>query len=193
MSDWVVRDLLAEDEPCVVSMWLKSYARTREVSERFPLAATEGHADQIRYWKTYQPIVVGILRASQVRVACDPARAEYEPGKPAVIWAWSCVSDDAVHWIGVKHNVIQSGVGRDIVGALLGDRLERPQRMTFLLRDLARLEGTPREWTHDRAWLKGLLAIAQHRLARDHVFNAAAAHILDTRREEWLPNTERAA
>lgn len=194
MSDWTVRPYVAEDEGCVVSMWLKSYAHAREVAETgLARASEDGHPDEIRFWKIHQPIVMGLLGESEVLVACDPERSTYEPGAPAVIWAWACVSGDTVHWVAVKRSAAKAGLGEDLVRALLGDRLEREQRTTFEMPDLARLRLIPKAWKRDRGWLSALRSLSTRMLDRDRLFGAVGAHVLDQRREEWRLSSERAA
>jgi hypothetical protein len=194
VTDWIVRPYEAEDEGCVVSMWLKSFANAREhETTKYPNAAKDGHSDQVRFWRIHQPIVTGILGASTITVACDPARAEHKPGEPAVIWAWACVSEDTVHWVGVKRNAVQAGIGPDLVRALLGDRLDRPQATTFELVDLYRLKMIPAHWFRDRGFLSSLRSLSTRMLDRDETYARAGAHVLNHRREEWRQSSERAA
>lgn len=194
VNEWVVRPYEADDESCVVSMWLKAYARSREVVDTGLAKAGElGHRDQIRFWKIHQPIVMGILAESQVLVACDPSRVHAEPGQPAVIWAWACISGDTVHWVGVKRSAVDAGLGEDLVKALLGDRLEREQQTTFEMTDLSRLRMIPKAWKRDRGWLSALRSLSTRMLDKDRLFGAVGAHVLDQRREEWRISTERAA
>ncbi len=184
-GDWVIRDAVAEDEACCASMWLKSYAHSQGVRETgLENAGVDGHSDEIRYWKVHQPIVTSLLRSCTVRVACDPERSEYGP-LPAVIWAWACVSDGAVHWVGVKRNVARAGLGEDLVRDLLGDRLESQQRTTFELVDMRKLGMVPQAWRHDRGWLSALRALSSRMLDHDPLCAAVGAHVLDVRRREW--------
>jgi hypothetical protein len=175
-------------------MWLKSYAHAKDVyGAGYKKAGESGHADQIRYWRVHQPIVMGLIANSTIFVACDPARATNEPGRPAVIWAWACVTDDVVHWVGVKRNAVEAGIGPDLVRALLGDRLTTTQATTFELTDLYRLKMIPEQWVRDRGWLSALRSASIRMLDRDGLFTSVATHVLDTRREEWRQSTERAA
>lgn len=193
MSDWVIRPYLPQDEACTVSMWLKAYAHAREVKETgLEKASEDGHPDEIRYWKIHQPIVMGILGESEIVVACDPERASYDQG-PSVIWAWACISGETVHWVGVKRNVTQAGLGADIVRDLLGDRMEREQRTTFEMVDMSRLRLIPKQWRRDRGWLSALRSLSTRVLDRDRLFASVGAHVLDQRREEWRQSSERAA
>jgi hypothetical protein len=194
VSDWIVRPYEAEDEACVVSMWLKSYAHAREVTETgLASASVDGHPDEIRFWKVHQPIVMGLLAESEILVACDPDRVHAEPGKPAVIWAWACLSGDTVHWVAVKRTAVKAGLGEDLVKALLGDRLEREQRTTFEMVDMARMRLIPKGWKRDRGWLSALRSLSTRMLDRDRLFAAVGGHVLDQRREEWRQSSERAA
>jgi len=173
-------------------MWLKGYAKAREVHETgLENAAELGHRDQIRFWKIHQPIVMGILAESQVIVACDPSRATYETGQPAVIWAWACLSGDVVHWVAVKRTAAEAGFGAELVRDLLGDRLGREQRTTFEMVDMARLRLIPKAWKRDRGWLSALRSLSTRMLDRDRHFGAVGAHVLDQRREEWRVSSER--
>jgi hypothetical protein len=193
-SGAIVRAYQAEDESCVVSMWLKSYAHSREVQETgLQSASVDGHPDEIRFWKIHQPIVMGLLAESTILVACDPERATYEPGKPAVIWAWACVSGDTIHWVAVKRNAVKADLGPDLVRDLLGDRLEREQRTTFEMTDMSRMRLIPKGWKRDRGWLSALRSLSTRMLDRDRLFAAVGGHVLDMRRQEWRQSSERAA
>lgn len=190
---WVIRPFEADDENCCVSMWLKSYAHAREVSDAgFRKASVDGSDDELRYWSTHQPIVSALLGSSEVRVACDPARvATGDDGGPSVIWAWACVGPDSVHWVGVKRSVVRAGLGEDIVHNLLGDRIDREQTVTFELTDLKRIGLHPEKWRRDRGWLSGLRELSSRVLDGDRAYSALAAHLLDPRREAWRPGVAR--
>lgn len=193
-ADWVVRPYEAADENCVVSMWLKSYAHAREVIETgLRHAAEDGHAEEIRFWKIHQPIVMGLLERASLVVACDPSRSTYEGGRPAVIWAWACVSGETVHWVAVKRSAIQAGLGPDLVRAVLGDRLDKPQSTTFELTDLRRLQMVPKTWLRDRGWLSAMRSLSTRMLDKDSLFASVGRHVLDAKRGEWRQNSERAA
>lgn len=179
---------MPEDEPCLVSMWMKAFAHAREVDEAgFSGASVDGSPAEIQYWKTHQPIVESLVRACEVRVLCDPERSTYEPGSPAVIWGWSCTSDDTVHWVAIKRSAVKAGLGEDIARALLGDRLEREQRTTFELVDLSRLKMIPAAWKFDRQWLRSLRSLSRQMMRRDPLYAVVAEHLLDGQRAEWQP------
>lgn len=180
-APWVVRQYVPEDEDCVVSTWLKGFARSRAIR------SDDLAADEIRYWKVYQPIVVALLARSEVRVLCDPDRVEHKPDAPAVIWAWSATSADDVHWVMVKRSAGAAGLARDMVRDLLGDRLERHQRATFELVDLEKHKLAPACWTYDNQWLYDLQCVSTRLVDRDALFAVVASHIVDTRRIEWQP------
>ena len=192
-ADWTIRPSVPDDEGCLVSTWLKGYSRSDEVMERFPGACQDGSQDHVRYWRVYQPIVEALVRQSDVRVVCDPERATYEPDSPAVIWAWACMSPDAVHWVCVKRSAAKAGLAADIVKDLLGDRLEREQRTTFELVDLTRTVKVPKIWKRDRGWLNAMRTLSTRMLAGDHLTANVGAHVLDLRRRGWRSGTERAA
>lgn len=192
-GEWVLRKAVADDEPCLVSMWLKGYSHSRDVLKHLPQACVDGSRDQIRYWKIHQPIVEALLSVGDVRVVCDPERSTYEGSNAAVIWGWSCVSDDAVHWVGIKRSVAKAGLGEDIVRDLLGDRLSKSQRTTFDQVDLEKADLIPSEWRRDREWLLELAQYSRRVLDGDRVFAMVGGHILDTGRPQWRTSTERAA
>ncbi len=193
VSDWTYRDAEPEDEDCLASMWLGSYASSSEAQDAFAGAEVSGSAEQIRYWRVHQPIVTALLRSARVVVACDPQRASYEPGRPAIIVAWACMDDEAVHWVAVKRNASKAGFGEELVRGLLGERLERDQRTTFELVDMAKLRLIPKHWKRDRGWLSSLRSMSQRVGKRDAAYVAAASHVLDARRDEWKTGKERAA
>lgn len=196
MSDWIIRVAVPEDEPCLVSMWLKSYAHSRDVRESgLDSASVDGHPHEVRYWKIHQPIVTSLVRTGRVRVACPPDRATYERG-PAVIAAWSCESDGLVHWVGVKRSVMKIAQGeeaRELVGDLLGDGLGAALRTTFDLMDLRAIGLHPEGWKRDRGWLTGLRSLSTRLLDRDATYTSVGQHLLDERRQEWRQESERAA
>jgi len=175
-------------------MWLGSYARSNEVERQSMLGAdVKGSPEQIRYWRVYQPIVTTRLRSARVLVACDPERAGYEIGRPAVIWAWCCVDDEAVHWVAVKHSAAKAGLAPDLVADLLGVRLEQEQRTTFELVDMAKLRLVPKAWKRDMGWLSSLRSMSMRVSKKDASYLAAANHLLDANRDEWRLAKERAA
>lgn len=193
-AEWVIRPSLPDDESCLVSTWLKGYAHADEVRDRFPGASQDGSQDHIRFWRVYQPIVEALLRgAADVQVICDPARATYEPDSPAVIWAWACTSPDAVHWVCVKRSAAKAGLAADMVRDLLGDRVTRDQRTTFELVDMTRTVKVPKIWKRDRGWLNAMRTLSSRMLAGDSLTANVGGHVLDLRRREWRPGTERAA
>lgn len=193
-ADWTIRTSVPEDENCIVSTWLKGFSRSRDIREGFPQASLDGHGDQYRYWKIYQPIVEALVRNAEVRVLCDPARSTHEPSSPAVIWAWVCCTDDTVHWVCVKRSAAQTGLAEEMVRDLLGDRLEREQKTTFELTDMnERTLRVPKIWKRERRWLTGMRALSGLVLDGDNITVVVANHLLDLEREEWRPNSERAA
>ena len=191
---WIVRDYVPEDEACVVATWLKGYAHAREVADTgLRDAGVDGSPDEIRFWRIHQPIVTALLGSARIRVVCDPQRSTYDDGHPAVIWAWACVDDDSVHWVMVKRSAIKAGLGEDLVRALLGDRLEREQRTTFELVDVARLRLIPKAWKRDRGWLAALRSLSTRMLDGDRAFAAIGNHVLDVHRRAWRASSERDA
>lgn len=194
MSEWTIRDAVAEDEACLVSMWLKSYAHSRDVRESgLESASVDGHPHEIRFWKIHQPIVTSLIRGGTVKVACDPERADYTRG-PAVIAGWACITPEHVHWVGVKRSVMKiEGGAAELVTELLGAALEAPLRMTFDLMDLRRIGMHPEAWKRDRGWLAGLRSLSTRLLDKDATYTTVGQYLLDTRREEWRQNSERAA
>lgn len=169
-------------------MWLKSYAHSSDMRELgLEQASVDGHPDEIRHWKIHQPIVTALIRGASIRVACDPERSTYEPGSPAVIWAWACLSGDVVHYVGIKRSASKAGLAADLVRDLLGERLDGAQRTTFDLVDMARLKLVPPQWRRDRGWLSALRSLSTRVLDRDPLFASVGAHVLDSQRSEWKP------
>lgn len=191
-SEWVIRDALPEDEPCLVSMWLKSYAHSRDVREAgFGEANADGSPDEIAYWRVHQPIVTALLAAGLVRVACQPGRAEYTDGRPAVIAGWVCTSPGLVHWIGVKRSVAKldgGAVARDMLVELLEGH--GSMRATFDLLDAKKL-GVLGDLKRDRTWLGALRVLSARSLERDGLFSGVVERIMASR--AWTPSSERAA
>lgn len=196
-TPWVVRDFVPEDEACVVATWLKGYAHAREIGAIPSMreARIDAHPDEVFFWQVHQPIVTSLVSPSTVRVVCDPKRATYEPGAPAVIWAWACMTGSTVHWVMVKRSAMRAGLGEDIVRDLLGDRLEREQRTTFELVDLARLKLIPPQWKRDRGWLSTLRSMSMRMLdvEDDLEFSTVANRVLDVHRKAWVQSSDRSA
>lgn len=194
VSAWIIRDAVPEDEPCLVSMWLKSYAHSKDIREAgFPSATIDGHPDEIRFWKVHQPIVTRLIRKGSVKVACPPDRATYDHGL-AVILGWACTTPTLVHWVSVKRTIaaLDGGeIGRELVRDLIGPLASEPQRMTFDLLDLRKLRVIPEQWRRDNGWLSTLRTISRRRLDADTLFVDTAKHLLEA--APWLSNSERAA
>lgn len=148
-------------------------------------------ADEIRFWKIYQPIVTALMALSEIRVLCDPERTDHKPGQPSVVHAWSATSGERVHWVMVKRSM---GIfAEDMVRDLLGDRLTRHQTATFELVDLEKHKLAPQCWTYDKDWLYDLQCLSTRLVDGDDLFATVAAHVLDDQRVEWKPSNERAA
>lgn len=194
MDEWIIRTAVPEDEPCVASMWLRSLCFSQKASDLgFHRARERGSDDQVAWWALNHPIVTSLLRTATVTVLCDPTRATYEPGASAVIWGWLVADDTAVYGLGVKNSMQEVGMGRDIAKALLGDRLEREQTRVMELVDLHRLRLVPRAWAADIQWWATMRGLAMMALDRGSVATKVASHIVDPEREQWLPNSLRAA
>lgn len=189
-SEWTIRESVAEDEDCLASMWLKSYAHSSDLQEcGFPSRFRDDSPEHIRYWKIHQPIVTALLREATVRVACDPTRSTYKPGQPAVVYAWVCSSPSRVHWVAIKRSVARLGheVTADLLADLLGDLALGKLFMTFDLMDMRMVEYLPEDWTRERGWLSALRSLSTRMLDHDDLFATVGAHVLDTRRSEWAP------
>ena len=128
-----------------------------------------------------------------MRVACDAERSGYEPGRPAVIWAWSVCSDDTVFGVGIKRAVAHAGFGPELARDLLGDLLERPMRTVLELVDLSKLRLVPPAWRRERGWASSLRELSEHVLSHDALHRTVATHILDPNRPRWTPTARRAA
>lgn len=196
-SDWTIRAGVPEDEGCLVSMWLKGYAHSRDARESgYADAREDGSPDEIAFWRVHQPIVTSLVRRATVRVACDPARSTYEPGRPAVIWAWTCSSPGMLHWVAVKRSVVRllgADVAREMVADLLGADMHADIRVMFDLVDLRPLNVNGEKWKRDRRWINALRSLSARVLDGDALLHTVALDILDEDREEWQPNNERAA
>lgn len=172
-TPWVVRPFEADDEGCVVSMWLKSYARSYDVkmwlerrrldpemANRWFRPTTHGEdlRQQEYYWRYFQPMVVGLARGCETRVLCDPERVHYEPGKPACILGWACVSPMLVHYVSLKPSTVRAGfdIASEMVADLLADRLDGEMTYTWELYELKKLNLQPRGWKYDGRWMRGM-------------------------------------
>lgn len=196
MSDWTIRPAVPEDESCIAYMWLNQLCHGQDArSSSAKEAAVGGSATQIEWWEAHQPIVTSLIHGVDIMVACDPGRSVYEPGKPAVIWAWMAARGDYVYGFGIKRRLVREsrGLAVELAKDLLGDRLETPHRTVMDLVDLHKLRLLPLSWRRDRAWISSLRQLSIITLEGDPVYEAAARHVLDPRREHWTPNYERSA
>jgi hypothetical protein len=193
-DEWVVRKAVAEDEDCVVATWLRSLCYSRAaVDLGFPEARRSYSDDQVAFWSLNHPIVTAVARTADVTVLCDPERAHHAPGQPAIILGASIVAGNTVYGAWVKNKLLKSGFGGEIMDALLGDRLDRPQVMVMELVDLLRLKAVPEEWVIDASWWHAMRKLATLAIDRDPVAGGVVAHMMDPAREQWLPRSMRAA
>lgn len=188
-APWVVRPFEADDENCVVSMWLRSYARSKDVAAWLagrgkdpeqrnrwfaPDVRPEERHEELYYWRFHQPMVVGLVRGCETRVLCDPERAYSQPGVPSCILAWACVSPPSiVHYVAVKQDVLRAGddLAVEMVASLLPDMLDGTVSYTFEQRDLGRMKLVPKTWKYDGRWLDGMKSVSafarKHQMAAD--------------------------
>jgi hypothetical protein len=189
MADWTIRDAVPEDEPALVSMWLRAYAHSADARADFPGCHEKASPAEIAYWRAYQPIVTAILRAADVQVLCDPERVDYRHGQRAVIWAWTCTLGHRVFWASVKRPIVAGDpeLARDMVRDLLGDVLDAPAVAEWHQMDLHRLGMVPSGWKRGGAWRSAMLSLSQALLDGDALTAVVGAHILDPARPVWKP------
>lgn len=136
-GEWVKRGYVPEDENGVFYLWLKSSAHAKHAKRE--RAHHDTSPEELAFFREMRPIVEMLLRDATTEVICDPDRASYEPGKPAVIWAFACTSGDVVHQVVVKRSVVETmgaGFVGDLVRDLLGDRLAKTCWFTWPVKDL---------------------------------------------------------
>lgn len=185
------RPAVAEDEACIVSMWLSSYAFAREVKPLHPGAELKGSTEQVAFWRLYQPIVTGLVRLGEVTVLCDPERSEHTEDSPAVLWGWACTSGPLVHYVGIKRSALKAGLGQDMLADLLGSKLGERCTTTFELVDLYPLKLIPAGWRKDSEWLANMRQLSRWSLERENISAAVAGHIVDPQREPWQRKSDR--
>lgn len=190
MSDWTIRAGVPEDENCIATMWHTQLCHSDEAPEG---AAERGSEAEQAYRQENEPIVTALIRSAEVRVACDPERSTYEPGSPAVIWAWAVLGKDRVYQVGVKRTAVRAGIAEPMVRDLLGGRLERSQATVMQLVDLGKLRMIPKSWFIDKAWMQSMRRMLEDFGHRDRTFCDVARHVLDPERTPWLPSSKRAA
>ena len=203
---WVVRPFEVEDEACVVSMWLRSYAESLEVGNwledrgldrsmpRRWFASTTTPADrreELYYWRFFQPMVVGLVRGCETRVLCDPERVHTTADSLSGIMAWACVSPGIVHYVGIHGEAKRAGrdIAAEMVADLLHDCLDGPMVYTFELRELQRMHLKPANWRYDGRWVAGMRNLSL--FARSHQRATDAASVIAT--EVMRARTEKAA
>lgn len=191
MSDWTVREAVREDEPCIISMWVKQLVRGTDArGAGYHDARTRGSEEFVAFYEVQQPMIEGLLRSgARVVVACDPERATYEPGLPAVIHAWGVLDADIVYGIGIKRESTKAGFGGELARLVLGDALDKPMKTVLDIVDIK----VPAIWRRERGWGASLRQLSERRLSEDRVFAAVARHIIDPDRVPWVPNEQRAA
>ena len=196
--DWVVRDMVPEDESCIVPWWIKSLAKGHDAREERRLAGQEAQVPHYstlafaEYYARVQPIVEGLLRSgARVLVACDPQRVGYEHGRLAIINAWSVIAGDVIYGVGIHAEVKKAGLTSDAARAVLGDAWTRPMRAALDIVDVH----PPTLWVRDRQWSAAMRRMVDCRLqggAANDVYASVARHISDPARVPWKPR-ERAA
>lgn len=183
-------------------MWLRQLCKSKEaVSEGAKGAGQVGSEEQIDFWAINQPIVTWLLRNMDVKVACDPERSDYKPlggssvPEPAVIWAWSVTDGSTIYGFGLKHSVRKASkdLAMDMAEDLLGDALDRTMFYAMELTDLQRIGLQPPEWRRDAGWGQALRQLSRRILERESTFQKIAEHLLDPKREQWVPSHRRAA
>lgn len=152
-ADWLVRPYdptpKTGDEDACVYLWLKSYAHSRYGTQLG--AHIDATPAERRYWDEHQPLVLGLLRNEDTRIACDPER-------PRVILGFACTTgDDLVHYVVVKRSAVKAGFGPELMRELLGTRLTRRCYTTFEQTELRRDQSgvsLPEEWRRaDPLWI----------------------------------------
>lgn len=196
MSDWTIRPGVADDEGCIASMWLRQLCHGQDARASGMKDAREaGSTSQIQYWEQHQPIVTALIRAAEVRVACDPERSTYEPGRPAVVWAWAVLQGDVVHGFGIKRSLVRASrdTAEELTRDVLGAALTEPRRTVMDLVDLGSLRMIPAGWRRERGWMSSLRQLSERVLGGDTLYQAIAGYVLDPTRERWQPSSKRAA
>lgn len=159
MSDWTRRRSVPQDEACLAALWLRSYARSYNCLRRG--AHLPGEPER-RYFFSHGPVVEHLLRSPAVvaLVLCDPERSDYQPGSPAVIYAFAATGPgDVVHAVVVKRSYAE--FAREMTLDLLGDRLARPHVCSHVLPEMMARGGGPSacgvsfpsSWVVDEHWL----------------------------------------
>lgn len=189
-EDWKIRAGVPEDENCIATMWHAQLCHGDDAPEG---AAEKGSLAEQAYRQENEPVVTALIRTAEVRVACDPDRSTYEPGSPAVIWAWAVLGRDRVYQVGVKRTAVRAGISEPMVRDLLGDRLERSQATISQLVDLGKLRMIPKSWFIDHDWMRFMRQAMGEVQCRDRVFREVARHVLDPERVAWVPSSKRAA
>lgn len=164
--EWLVRPYDADSDSDALHYLLGvSYSRSRAGSRagasRAGRRERQGEelpdhdviAKQKAFLAALSPVWSWLLEHAEVSLAVDPEQ-------PHIIWAWCVTSQpNVVHAVGCKRSLIESGLGADIVGALLGDRLDHHQVCSLELPQLRTKGGDaigldrPREWSMDPVWL----------------------------------------
>lgn len=159
-EDWLKRRYVADDESAVVALWLKAFAHARHNVARG--ANVDGSDAERAYWREHAPVVEFLLQHAEVWVACDPERATYEPGRPAVIFGFAAVGPgDVVHQLVIKRKYAPI-FGAEVTRDLLDGRLDKPQVCSHELPEMRPgREGRPARcgvsqpsnWVVDEHWL----------------------------------------
>lgn len=136
----------ALDRDFVVSHWLRSFATSRH-GRRWGANVPDSDTRSV-WWQTHEVTVRACLERGETTLLCPS-------DEPDVILAFCCTEGpDVVHYVLAKNRFHQRGLSADLFRALLGDRLERPQRVSHELVEMNRAGMMmPAQWRLDEYYL----------------------------------------
>lgn len=104
----VLRPMVKEDRPLVLSKWLNGYYRGAVAPFKWCSHST--------FYMLYQPTVEALLRASYVRVAVAPE-------DDSLICGFAVVQDNMVHWCSTQERYRGHGIMRDLLQDLVDESM----------------------------------------------------------------------
>lgn len=132
------------DEGFCVSHWLRSWANSQH--GRAAGADVEDSPQRAAWWSEHRDYVRALLERETTLMLVSPE-------EPDLVMAFACLGEGTVHYVLAKRAYHRERLSEELFRALLGERLEQPQRFTHELVEMRKAGmGVPRLWRPDYYW-----------------------------------------